>query len=42
MIMSTDDPRPIVSTDSVIVSAQVIQAADITVSGQLIILIILE
>ena len=34
-ITTTSDPRPLVSTDSAIVSAQVIQAADVTVSVQL-------
>ena len=35
MITSTGDPRPFISTDLAIASAQVIQAADVTVSVQL-------
>ena len=41
MITSTGDPRPFVSTDSANASAQVIQAADVTVSVQPIISAIL-
>ena len=40
-ITTTGDPRPLVSTGSAIASAQVIQAADGTVSVQFIISIIL-